>query len=301
MRGVLVLSIFCFVAFLSVNANAAGCYITPTNDYICDQQNPGSSGRTVQREGRRNIPGSNNVFTTGDVRSQYDWMAGVLGRLGTTVGSGGPVIDPGVDGDGDGTSETTIPPGAGGECEPGVDARAQFEVEIFADEGRRNCSYYDGIGNNCPYTGPGGPSGPPCSRGGCLTIGVGHLVRRGETQYTPCGTCISDEEVDRLKQQDIDAVWGPAISHADEACVSGDGCFIKAIANVLFQGGTNFLRGTFSNSWGHVRCGRYDQAIAGFNASAWARQTPSRVQQWTAAIAQVKARRDAGENVGCNC
>jgi GH24 family phage-related lysozyme (muramidase) len=280
-----------------VKGRAAGCYITPTNDYICDEAAPDNEGETVQDDTRNNIPGSDDVFQTNDIRSQTSWLPGVLVNLGMNLeGSGSGDID--IDNDdhsGSGTAQWS-----GAECEEGQDAYETFKAHLLSREGRRNCSYYDGTGANCPYTGPGPGGGGNCSSTGCLTIGVGHLVRSGETQYTPCGTCITDAQVDALLEEDASRFWQHVTSHLQEACLEDEGCFAVALGSVLYQGGTNFLRGTFSRRWNQIVAGEYGAAASGLESSRWYQQSPTRVRDFQQALNALQARKDAGENIGCS-
>lgn len=296
MKKMFIFIALALIAFPVSEGRSASCYITTTNDYICDDTSPGASGQTVQRDTLSDVPGSSYVFQADDVRSQYFWMPGVIANLGLSItgsGSGDITVDS------SGASGSGTANWSGAECEEGVDAYEQFKQHLLSREGYENCSYYDGVGSGCPYTGPGTGSGK-CSRGGCLTIGVGHLVRSGETQYTPCGTCLSDAEVDALFEADASSFWSHVVSHLEEACLEDEGCFAVALGSVLYQGGTNFLRGTFSRRWGQIVDGQYGAAADGWENTKWGRQTPTRVKDWQAALYELQERKDAGEDLGCS-
>ena len=124
-------------------------------------------------------------------------------------------------------------------------------------------------------------------------------MRSGETQYTPCGTCITDAQVDALFEADASDFWQHVTSHLAEACVEDEGCFAVALGSVLYQGGTNFLRGTFSRRWNQIVNSQYQEASAGWESTLWGQQTPTRVRDWQQAIMALQAKEDAGEAIGC--
>lgn len=297
--SILVMALCCAILSASQkSAHAGSCYITQQGDYVCDSKSPGNQGKTTQRETKNDL-GEGSVFQSNQIRSQYWWMPGVLANLGlNTSASSGTTIES-DQASGVGTSNW-----AGAECEPGKDAKEQFKEHIMSREGYKNCSYYDGVGSQsaCPSAYRSGSKCSGCGGcGGCLTIGVGHLVKSSEMgKYSPCGTCISDDEVKAIFNKDIDKFWGAVADHLKESCLEDQGCFAVALGSVLYQGGTGFMRKTFKNTWAKIVNGQYKAAADSLTGTKWYNQTPNRVKDFQAALYKLQEKKDAGEKVGCS-
>ena len=314
-----IMGLCAFVLAHSSSVQAAGCYITPTNDYICDENNPGASGHDVQRDTRNDVPGSDDVFQSGDVRSQYDWMPGVLMNLGFNIESPPP-----------GTTDVgTIPPGtssgsgtaqwSGAECEAGTDPRVAAQQLIIAEERLMTQSYYDGLGGHgsCPGGGCVCPAAykpqnachhagtcnyPYCgtNSAGCLTVGVGHLVQPHElSQYSPCGTSFTEEEMLTLfRDVDFPNYWNPAVQQTQDMCLSDSeaSCFLVVLTSINFQlGAAWYTRGPYTNHvWDSLQAGRFQEAANRFSSSSYCSQYEHRCNQFVQAIRALDTQGAAG-------
>ncbi len=326
MKKILMALSLCAALFVSTQAKAAGCYVTATNDYICDTVAPTTAGQTVQRTPLANVPGSNNVFQTNNIRSQYSWMPGVLVNLGINTSSPPPGTHstPNITGGTGGTaSGTQTAQWSGAECTPGEDPRVAAQNLLIQEERRMMRSYYDGQGghgscpgsncvcpaaykpqNACHLTVPRGCNYPYCgtNSAGCLTVGIGHLVLPHEVStYLPCGTTFSDDHINNLFiNVDFPPRWNSAVSQTQQMCLSGEeaSCFLVTLTSVIWQLGAGWYnRTTYTgNTWAALRAGQFRVAASRFSSSPYCGQYSHRCGQFVAAINAL----DAQGVTGCD-
>lgn len=116
------------------------------------------------------------------------------------------------------------------------------------------------------------------------TVGVGHLVKDGETYKI--GDQVSDLEVRALLESDAKNGYKAAIDQANELGIN-DSNFVVALGSVNFQLGTNW-RQKFPQTWQAMKDGDYDQAISNLEQSRWNKQTPVRVADFQEALKNAK-------------
>lgn len=294
MKKILFIMCLCVLAVAHTSpAKAQGCYITPTNDYICDQQNPGASGHDVQRDLRNNVPGSGYVYQTNNARSEYDWVPRVLGNLEYVYEEPPPEQNEPSDWE-------------GVQCEPGADPETAAMEHILKREGFVEQSYYDALGSeaNCSYSykaqvGDCGSSRPYCGdcAAGCLTVCVGHLVLESEMDtYAPCGTTFTEEHCTNLfENSDFPKYWNAAVQQADAMCLSDDeaACFLSTLPSVTFQHGTAWhtssRKQNFMNDvWEPLKAGEFNRAARQLMESSWCSSgTEERCFDFVAAIQEL--------------
>jgi len=119
---------------------------------------------------------------------------------------------------------------------------------------------------------------------GKLTGGVGHLILPEDNlRYKDP---ISKERVDLWLEQDSKKALFAAIEQAKEMGVERED-WIVALTSVNFQLGVNW-RNKFKATWGHLKAGRYENAIANIKRSLWAKQTPVRTNDFIKAIQDIQ-------------
>lgn len=141
----------------------------------------------------------------------------------------------------------------------------QYLDHLLEREGYRNTVYKDSLGKP--------------------TVGVGHLVLPEDNLKV--GDTISDEQVRDLLEKDASKAYRAAIEQANELGIN-DSEFVIALGSVNYQLGTGW-RQKFPETWQHIKEGNYDQAIENIENSKWARQTPTRTNDFTAALREVQA------------
>ena len=163
------------------------------------------------------------------------------------------------------TTRMPIPP-SGGHYDPAPvsgETWDKFLDHLLDREGYRNTVYRDSLGKP--------------------TVGVGHLVKPGDNLQV--GETISDEKVRELLESDASKAYKAAVEQANELGIN-DSDFVVALGSVNYQLGTGW-RQKFPQTWEHMKDGNYDQAINNIEGSLWARQTPTRTNDFTAAIRNV--------------
>lgn len=145
-----------------------------------------------------------------------------------------------------------------------IDDRAFQEARslLIAREGRRNDIYKDSLGK--------------------LTGGIGHLLTPNELAYYKLGDRVTDEQIEQWFQDDIAKAFAAAKQQALELQKYTPG-MIAALTSVNFQLGTGW-RSKFSNTWARIKSGKIQEAIVALNSSSWAKQTPTRVADFKAAL-----------------
>lgn len=112
------------------------------------------------------------------------------------------------------------------------------------------------------------------------TVGIGHKVLPGDR--LKIGDKVDDSQVDAFFQSDGNAALAAAHRQANEAGID-DPAFVPALASVNFQVG-QYWRHIFPTTWKYIIEGRYEDAARELGRDEWARETPSRVAAFQAAL-----------------
>lgn len=139
-------------------------------------------------------------------------------------------------------------------------AWAEFRRNAEANEGNKLVVYKDHLG--------------------FLTVGIGHKVVASDN--LKLGDRISPAQVTSFFYKDGNAAFTAAKSQAKELGKYTPE-MIAALAEVNFQLGTGW-KNKFANTWKLLTAGEYKLAIANLKKSAWAQQTPNRVNNFIVAI-----------------
>ena len=134
----------------------------------------------------------------------------------------------------------------------------KLEADLTAEEGRKNRTYYDGLG--------------------FVTGGIGHLLdpRKGGT--------LPDKVIDLLFQMDVDEKlneffvripWAANLSEPRQ----------RALVNMAFQMGVDGVL-KFENMLRCLQAGEWEAAVSAAKDSAWATQTPNRCNLVTSLFLQ---------------
>jgi len=132
-----------------------------------------------------------------------------------------------------------------------------------------------------------------------LTGGTGHLLTKEELEKYKEGDKIDEATTTRWLKEDSSGAYNAAISQAKEAGIT-DQAFIEALGSVNFQLGTNW-RSKMKNAWAAIEAGEFDKAIneikfksgeKGTEKSDWFTQTPTRVEDFSAALKVYSIKRD---------
>ncbi len=113
-----------------------------------------------------------------------------------------------------------------------------------------------------------------------LTVGIGHRVTAADK--LDIGDVISDAEVDALFAADTAEALNAARNQAQQAGIT-DPSFIPPLASVCFQLGCHWTT-IFPHTWWLIRQGQFAEAAEVLGGSVWARQTPTRVADFQAAL-----------------
>ena len=133
-----------------------------------------------------------------------------------------------------------------------------------------------------------------------LTGGTGHLLTKEELLKYKEGEEIDKTITDEWLRQDSAKAYDAAISQAKEAGIE-DQAFIEALGSVNFQLGTSW-RGKMKEAWKAIKAGEFDKAIneiqfksgeKGTEKSDWFTQTPTRVEDFSAALKNYSMKRDS--------
>ena len=124
-----------------------------------------------------------------------------------------------------------------------------------------------------------------------LTGGTGHLLTTEELLKYKSGDKIDKAVTTAWLEKDAAKAYDAAILQAREAGIT-DQDFIEALGSVNFQLGTGW-RGKMKNAWKAIKDGKFDEAIdeiqfksgeKGTEKSAWFKQTPVRVEDFSTAL-----------------
>ena len=134
---------------------------------------------------------------------------------------------------------------------------------------------------------------------GKLTGGTGHLLTEKELAKYKKGQKIDETTTKQWLIDDSSKAYNAAIAQAKEAGIT-DQAFIEALGSVNFQLGTNW-RSKMKNAWAAIEAGEFDKAIneikfksgeKGTEKSDWFTQTPTRVEDFSAALKVYSIKRD---------
>ena len=114
------------------------------------------------------------------------------------------------------------------------------------------------------------------------TAGMGHLLTASENQQYSVGATVPDDVLNGWAQADTQTAYNAALRQASELNIS-DQNFINALASVNFQLGAGWNQ-EFKMTWADLQVGKWQQASAEAQDSAWYKQTPVRVQDFQQAI-----------------
>lgn len=112
------------------------------------------------------------------------------------------------------------------------------------------------------------------------TVGIGHLVTAADRLAV--NDTITQAECDDLFAKDSASALAAATAQAAEAGIT-DPTFTPYLASVCFQLG-NAWTAEFPNTWAMICRGEYEAAANALGVSAWASQTPVRVQDFQDAL-----------------
>lgn len=115
---------------------------------------------------------------------------------------------------------------------------------------------------------------------GFPTVGIGHLVR--EADDLEPGDTITQEECDAFFREDAQGAMEAAKRQMAEAGITSPD-FLPWLASVNFQLGTKWTA-EFNTTWGMIKGGHYADAADHLSTTAWAHETPVRVQDFARAL-----------------
>lgn len=136
----------------------------------------------------------------------------------------------------------------------------EYEPLLALREGRRNVVYRDSLGN---------PTG-----------GIGHLITVADKLKV--GDHISDAQIDAWFAVDSASAMNAAKRLAAQAGIT-EPTFLPYLASVCFQLGNNWVA-KWPHTWAMICRGEYQQASDSLDDTPWQRQTPSRVEDFQAAL-----------------
>jgi lysozyme len=117
---------------------------------------------------------------------------------------------------------------------------------------------------------------------GHLTGGMGHRIKDDELAAFPKGAAISQAQVEAWAQQDVLGAWNRAKDMSAELGVD-DHDFFVAMASMCFQNGL-YWNTKHVKTWALMKEHRWEEAAVECVDSDWARQTPTRVPGFQAAL-----------------
>jgi peptidoglycan hydrolase-like protein with peptidoglycan-binding domain/GH24 family phage-related lysozyme (muramidase) len=127
---------------------------------------------------------------------------------------------------------------------------------------------------------------------GHLTGGMGHRIKDDELAAFPKGAAISQAQVEAWAQQDVLGAWNRAKDMSAELGVD-DHDFFVAMASMCFQNGL-YWNTKHVKTWALMKEHRWEEAAVECADSDWARQTPTRVPGFQAAL-RSQAQPSAGD------
>lgn len=133
--------------------------------------------------------------------------------------------------------------------------RDLLNARLSIEEGRRRVAYLDSQG--------------------ILTVGIGHnCVAHPVPGVAKPGDTITDEQIDALFEQDVDAACADLDAHLPW-WRSLDDARQNVMVDLCFNMGITVLK-TFKNTMGYMAAGDWKNAEAGLDRSLWHRQVGKR-------------------------
>lgn len=123
---------------------------------------------------------------------------------------------------------------------------------------------------------------------GKLTGGIGHLLVGAELDAYDEGDVIPQEVCDAWFRADAQGAMDAAIRQMAEAEITSSD-FLPWLASVNFQLGTNWTK-EFAATWGMVVSGNYLGTADHLVHTAWAQETPVRVDDFQKALRALPAK-----------
>jgi GH24 family phage-related lysozyme (muramidase) len=117
---------------------------------------------------------------------------------------------------------------------------------------------------------------------GHLTGGMGHLIKAEEMAAFPEHTTVSQAQIEAWAQADVSVAWERAQAMSAELGVA-DHDFHVAMASMCFQNGL-YWNTIHVKTWALMKEHKWEEAATECADSDWARQTPSRVPGFQAAL-----------------
>lgn len=119
---------------------------------------------------------------------------------------------------------------------------------------------------------------------GLPTGGIGHLITASEKAKFPVGTQLSDAQISAWFDADTKTAKSTAAAQAAECGIVDEWCKTVLIS-VNFQLG-NF-KSKFPDTYAMIKAKKYAEAIKALQGSAWNKQTPVRVKDFTDALSKL--------------
>lgn len=123
---------------------------------------------------------------------------------------------------------------------------------------------------------------------GKLTGGIGHLLVGVELDAYDEGDAIPQEVCDAWFRTDARGAMDAAIRQMAQAGITAPD-FLPWLASVNFQLGTNWTK-EFATTWNMVKAGSFHDAADHLSHTAWAQETPVRVDDFAKALRALPAR-----------
>lgn len=122
---------------------------------------------------------------------------------------------------------------------------------------------------------------------GKLTVGIGHLIVKGDAEYgKPKDTPITEERCDELFRKDVERTVN-GLQAALPWLADKPQDVQRALTNMAFQLGVQGVCG-FRNTLMYIRRGEYEVAKTNALQSLWARQTPARANRVLTLLANAR-------------
>lgn len=114
------------------------------------------------------------------------------------------------------------------------------------------------------------------------TAGMGHLLTAEEVKSYPVGMAVPLDVINAWAAADSLKAYPAAMAQAEVLGISNE-AFIQVLTSVNFQLGTAWNT-LYKKTWAFMQAGLWEKAAVEAANSAWFHQTPSRVQDFQAAL-----------------
>lgn len=116
------------------------------------------------------------------------------------------------------------------------------------------------------------------------TVGWGHLVLPSDNLKV--GDLVDVKRIEEFFKKDSKSALDAAFKQAEDLGHKDNAQFIVALASVNYQLGINWPK-TWVNTYAHIKAKRYNNAIKAIRGSLWARQTPTRTEDFIKALSKL--------------